>query len=82
MAVERAGAAAAQVEAFVASMKGTGRLKAFNGAYKAAKAAAAARGEGFMSYTVALSRLRTQIGARLAGGGNVYEPGLMAEVFR
>jgi hypothetical protein len=57
-------------------MKGTGRLRAFNTSYKAARAAAAARGEGFMSYCVAMSRLRAQIAARLAGGGDVYSPGL------
>jgi hypothetical protein len=82
VAMERAKDAAARIESFMDSLKGTGRLKAFNTTYKAARAAAAARGEGFMSYTVALGRLRARIGARLAGGGNVYEPGLMAEVFR
>jgi hypothetical protein len=35
-----------------------------------------------MSYSTALGRLRAEIGARLAGGGNVYEPGMLAEVFR
>jgi hypothetical protein len=81
IAVERAKDAAARIESFMDSLKGTGRLKAFNTTYKTARAAAAARGEGFMSYTVALGRLRARIGARLAGGGNVYAPGLMAEVF-
>jgi hypothetical protein len=81
VAIERAGEAAARIESFMDSLKGTGRLKAFNMTYEAAKAAAAARGDGYMSYTVALGRLRAAISARLAGGGNVYEAGLLAEVF-
>jgi len=81
-AIERAGDAAVRIDAFVDSMRRSGGLQVFNRHFKAAKAAAAARGEGFMSYTVALSRLRAQVGARLAAGGDVYAPGLMAEVFR
>ena len=82
IAVERAGEAAARVDAYANAMKGTGRLRAFNETYRAQRQAAA-KGWGFMSYSTALGRLRAQIGARLAAGGNVYEPSdMLAEVFR
>jgi hypothetical protein len=58
-AIERAGEAAARLNGHLASLRGTGRLKIFDQHYKAARSAARARGEsGFMSYSVALGRLR------------------------
>jgi hypothetical protein len=52
-AIERARSAVARVDAFVSSMKGSGRLRAFNESYRAARVAAAARGESFITYNVA-----------------------------
>jgi hypothetical protein len=68
IAVARAKDATQRINAFVDSMRKTGSLQVFNRHYKAARAAALARGESFMSYTAALGRLRSQIAARLAAG--------------
>jgi hypothetical protein len=82
VAVERARSPVAQINSFVESLRGSGRLKTFNQLYRAQREAAAAQGRGFVSYSVAMARLRPQIGARLAAGGDLHSPGMLQEVFR
>ena len=57
-----------------------GDLAFFNSAYKARRAAAAAQGRGFMSYGVALRRLRKAVASVAANGGAVTRS-LMSSVF-
>jgi hypothetical protein len=62
----------------------SGHLRDFNAAYKARRLKAQAEGRGFMSYTVALRRLRGQLATRAAArSGVVVADGkdLMAAVF-
>jgi hypothetical protein len=82
VAMARARSAVARVESFMASLQSTGRLRAFNELYKAQRQAAVAQGRRFISYGAAMRRLRVEIGARLAAGGDLHAPGMLAEVFR
>jgi hypothetical protein len=52
-------------------MRKTGRLKPFNDAYRAHRAAATASGWGFMSYGTVLGRLRLALVPILTGGSDL-----------
>jgi hypothetical protein len=81
-AMTRAANAAERLDAFMASMTGTGVLKEFNRTYKARRQAAFARGEGFMSYQIALARLRSAMVPILMNGGQaLIGASLFREVF-
>jgi hypothetical protein len=82
VAVARAAAMAKQLDAFMASMTGTGVLREFNRTYKARRQAAFARGEHFMLYKDALARLRSAMIPLLQNGGKpVLGASLFATVF-
>jgi hypothetical protein len=78
IAVTRAGAMAKQLDAFMASMTGTGVLKEFNRTYKARRQAAFARGEHFMLYKDALARPRQAMVPLLMNNG---KPAIGASLF-
>jgi hypothetical protein len=67
-AVRRAALAVNELEATFEAMRKEGRLRAFNVAYAAYRAAAADRGEGFLSYGIALQRLKLVLAPQLAAG--------------
>jgi hypothetical protein len=62
-------AAVSRIDASFNIAKQRGDLAFFNGAYKARKAAAQARGCGFMTYGQALRRLRKAVAGAAANGG-------------
>jgi hypothetical protein len=73
---------AERLDAFIASMRGTGTLKEFKRAYKSRRQAAFARGEQFMLYATALARLRSAMVPILINGGKpVLGASLFAQVF-
>jgi hypothetical protein len=81
-AISRAANAAERLDAFMASMTGTGVLREFNRTYKARRQAAFARGEQFMKYNVALARLRSAMIPILQNGGNaVIGASIFAKAF-
>jgi hypothetical protein len=70
-AIDRAGAAADRLDAYLDGLRGRGTLKQFNRAFKARRKAAAANGTGFISYKLATARLRLALIPLLIGGQNV-----------
>jgi hypothetical protein len=81
VAMMRAGDAAARIEQFMESLKGTGRLREFNRMFKRRRMEAMLRGEGFMSFGTASLRLRRAVGAYLSGGRDIQTATLFADVF-
>jgi hypothetical protein len=71
VAMMRAGAAARRLDAHVASLRACGMMREFTRQYKLGRAAATARGEGFMSYGNAESRLRQALISLLVGERDV-----------
>jgi hypothetical protein len=65
-ALARVRAAVDQLDAELAQAKAAGRLKFFNGAYKAYRLAAEARGEKFMTYGEAFTRFRRHMVGQIA----------------
>jgi hypothetical protein len=81
-AISRAASAAERLDAFMASMTGTGVLREFNRTFKTRRQAAFARGEQFMRYPIALARLRLALVPLLQNGGKpVVGASLFAEIF-
>jgi hypothetical protein len=78
--IERASAAVARIDAGLTSAQGRGALAFFNTEYRRRRLAAAAAGKGFMSYSVAMTRLRQAIADAIAAGGRI-EVSLMLQVF-
>jgi hypothetical protein len=78
VAVTRAANAAGKLDEFMSSMRGTGVLREFNRAFKLRREAAMADGRGFMSYKIALARLRTALVPLLMNGG---KPAIGASLF-
>jgi hypothetical protein len=68
VAISRAQGAARQLDAYLASR---GVLREFNRAFKQRRTAATMRGEGFMSYRAAESRLRKALVPMLVNGGTI-----------
>jgi hypothetical protein len=79
--VQRAAQAVARIEAGLTSAQGRGALAFFNAEFRRRRLAAAAAGKGFMSYDVALARLRQAIAGAIAAGGNI-EAALVFQVFK
>ncbi|MFY9954145.1 hypothetical protein [Bradyrhizobium sp.] len=77
----RAGVAAAKLDQYMASLRGTGVLREFNKAFKRRRMAAMLRGEGFMNYKAAEARLRRALVPLLQGGATVAPQSLFAQIF-
>jgi hypothetical protein len=81
-AMMRAGEAAAKLDRYMDSLRGTGVLKEFTKAYRRKRLAAGLRGEGFMSYGNAELRLRRALIPLLQGGGTpAVGQSLFAQIF-
>jgi hypothetical protein len=70
-AMTRAGDAAARLNNFMDSLRGTGRLKEFNRMFKSRRMEATLNGQGFMTYAVAEARLRKALIPYLIGGRTI-----------
>lgn len=82
VAVQRAASSVKRLDAAIEGLRTSGQLSIFNDHYKAARKAAAAQGDGFMPYEVALARLRMALVPYLIGGRSLKDfTGLFAEVF-
>ena len=77
----RAGEAAAKLDRYMDSLRGTGVLREFNRAFKRRRMEAMLNGRGFMNYKAAELRLRRALIPLLQGGGNVQAQSLFAEIF-
>ena len=77
---QRVEAAVGQIDASLNAAQRRGDLAFFNQAYKARRTAAAAQGRGFMSYGLALRRLRQAVAGAAANGGQCTRS-LMLSVF-
>lgn len=77
---QRATEAVDRIDAALKTAQRRGDLVFFNGLYRARRQAAAARGAGFMSYGIALRRLRKAVAGVAAHGGELSRP-LMVSVF-
>jgi hypothetical protein len=71
VALSRAANAAERLDRYVDSLRARGAMKEFTKAYRRHRLAATARGEGFMSFAVAETRLRLALIPLLIGGGTV-----------
>jgi hypothetical protein len=81
-AMMRAGEAAKRLDAYMASLRGTGVLKEFTKAYRRKRLAAGLRGEGFMPYSAAELRLRRALIPLLMNGGQpAVGQSLFAQIF-
>jgi hypothetical protein len=82
VALSRAGNAAAKLDACIESLRVRGAMREFTKAYRRRRLAAAARGEGFMSFKVAELRLRRSLIPLLLNGGQpAIGQSLFAEIF-
>jgi hypothetical protein len=82
VAITRASEAATKIDGYLEGMRKSGQLQQFNSQFKLRRMAATARGEGFMSYASALSRLRRALIPLLVGGRTVGPvQSLFAEIF-
>jgi hypothetical protein len=77
---QRATEAVGQIDTCLNVARLRGDLAFFNSAYKVHRAAAAAKGRGFMSYGVALHRLRRAV-ANVAANGGAVTRSLMLDMF-
>jgi hypothetical protein len=77
---QRVGEAVGRIDDSLKAAQRRGDLAFFNQLYKAQRVAAAAQGRSFMSYGVALRRLRQAVAAAAANGGAVTRS-LMLSVF-
>jgi hypothetical protein len=75
-AIGRADDAAKRLDAYVDSMRRNGQLQEFNRAYKLRRAAATARGEGFMAFHVAMARFKAALIPHLIGQSRVPLPSI------
>jgi hypothetical protein len=80
VAIERAAASMARLDAMIEAMRGGGTLREFNRQYKLRRAAARAEGRGFMLYAVAVKRLKLALVPMLQSGRPLA--GVFDEVFR
>jgi hypothetical protein len=82
VAMARAGAAAHRLDAIVETLRACGMMREFTRQYKLRRAAATARGEGFMSYGNAELRLKRALLPLIQNGGKpVIGASLFAQVF-
>jgi hypothetical protein len=69
-----------RLDAMVEQMRRDGILRVLNARYKAGRAAAAAEGNGFMSFRVAMARFKKALIPMLQSGKPIS--GVFEEVFR
>jgi hypothetical protein len=82
VAMMRAEEAAAKLNRYMDSLRGTGVLREFNRAFKRRRMEAMLRGEGFMNYKAAELRLRRALIPLLqAGGKPAVGQSLFAQIF-
>jgi hypothetical protein len=83
VALDRAAAASARLDAYLEASRASGVLQAFNAEFKRRRTEAKAAGVGFMSYSVATARLRRALIPLLMSGGTPQVgQTLLGEVFR
>jgi hypothetical protein len=82
VAIERARTAAQRLDAYLGSLGRNGVLREFNRAFKHHREAATMRGEGFMSYKAAESRLRRALIPMLVNGRTIGAQSLFEDIFR
>jgi hypothetical protein len=82
VAVTRAGAAVVKLDAMVETMRRNGQLQEFNTRYKRGRAAALAKGRGFMDYGAAMARLKTALIPYLMQQSTGPMASIFAQVFR
>src|SRR5438128_1739844 len=82
VAIARADDAAQRLDSMLETMRRDGTLREFNAAYKARRSAAAARGEGFMGFGVAMARLKAALIPMLVGKNAGPMQSLFEQVFR
>jgi hypothetical protein len=80
-AMARAGAAAERLDGYIESLRARGAMKEFTRAFRRRRLAAAANGQGFMSFAVAEARLRKALVPLLLGGNNIRVQSLFAAIF-
>jgi hypothetical protein len=80
VAISRASAAVVRLDLMIEQMRRSGQLQEFNVRYKRGRAAALARGEGFMNFAVAMARLKRALIPMLQSGKPMR--GVFDEVFR
>jgi hypothetical protein len=81
-AIARAGAATAQLDAMFAQLASAGHLTAFNQQFKLRREQAEAQGRGFMTYKVAMGRLRRVLLQILCNDSKpVIDQSLFAAIF-
>jgi hypothetical protein len=80
-AMIRAGQAAAKLDVYMASLRGTGVLREFNKAFKRRRIEAMLRGEGFMNYKAAEARLRKALVPLLQDNATVAPQSLFSQIF-
>jgi hypothetical protein len=82
-AIDRAGEMVVKLDAFMDQWRTSGQLGQFNTAYRQRRMTASAAGMGFMSYKIAMSRLRTaMVPLLMAGGQPAVGRSVFEEVFR
>jgi hypothetical protein len=82
VAISKAGEAAAKLNQYMDQLDRTGALRAFKKSYRQYRLAAAARGEGFLSFKNAELRLRRALVPYLIGNKPIAPGSLFAEIFR
>ncbi len=80
VAVQRAAASVARIDAALAQAQRCGAMKFFNAEYRRRREAASAIGRGFMTYGRARARLRQAVAGVIAAGGAI-SASLVAQVF-
>jgi hypothetical protein len=80
--MERAAIGAKKIDDYIGGLKGTGVLAGFNREYKKRRMAAAATGAGYLTYSVALARLRASLVPILNSGQKPAVGTLFEQVFR
>jgi hypothetical protein len=81
-AIDRAGEMMVKLDAFMDQWRTSGQLGQFNTAYRQRRMTASAAGMGFMSYKIAMSRLRVALIPPLMSGGQPQVgQTLLGEVF-
>jgi hypothetical protein len=82
VAIGRANAAVVRLDAMVEQMRRDGTLQEFNRRFKAGRAAALARGEGYMNFAVAMKRLKAALIPHLIGRDTAPMQSLFEQIFR
>jgi hypothetical protein len=82
IAIGRASAAVTRLDAMIEAMRRDGTLQEFNARYKRGRAAALARGEGFLGFGIAMARLKRALVPHLIGQSAGPMRGIFEEVFR